>query len=252
LSTHSLVIALTTAASLSAEDRIANQASILDRVINPEDWDGNGRAELVEAPQSIAWAIHLLSGAALMYADKSKTAFAMARSSVHVEGKRTMIVERHSMTGWPEALGASDKAWAFILDLRLNWPWLDTVFGDKSSYRAMLTAYALALNVTEFSERLRRGELPTSYNHHSVDLWTPLRFLGEDALVQQRAFHAVADQADALRSLFPDHATRQAAIASWPHWLSFCAQAARAENMTGAGDKLARYADLLQSALAER
>lgn len=250
LSTHASVLALAVAGALSTDERVWNQAPLIDRVINIEEWDGSGMTMVVEAPQSIAWSMHLFAGAALIYVGRLDAAFSLARSKVHLERPPKMIVESPSLTGWPPTLRDSNDAWRFITGLRDNWPWLDTVFGDKTSYRAMLTTYLLALSITEFAERVRRGEQFENDSAQRANLWVPLRFIGEDSGIQQRAYQAIVSHPTAVQDLFPRDASRSATLRQWTHWLSFCAQAGRSEYRYGGTDQLARYADLIPSALS--
>jgi hypothetical protein len=243
-------LALAVAGDLSGMSAIENPTQMISRVINPQDWEGCGMTTIVNAPLSIGWAMHILAGAALMFAERQEVAYTLARTRVQVGQRAKIPVETIALTGWPPTLENSKWSWTFITQLRANWPWLDVAFGDKHSYRAALTTYLVALSTLEFAERFRRGECFANYDPQASSLWVPLSFLNETSDMQQVAINTLLMRPSALAAQF-DPATKRAAITAWTHWLAFCAQAARSEYRYGTAPALlARYADLIPSVLS--
>ncbi len=103
----------------------------------------------------VAFTYQALLGSVAMQTGQADIARRLAYVEVpEYSGSRAFapLFQSTQITGWPESLNHTcTLAWAFLLQLPENWPWLNEIFGDAEHYKAALCAYYAFLNVIEFA-----------------------------------------------------------------------------------------------------
>jgi TIR domain len=226
-------------------------AEEIEQVIQPSGWSGAGPSRVVELPYALGWSLHRLTGAALLCQSRPAEAVKLALESIEdIQGTRRPIIMRRNLTGWPILFGNSREAWDYAHVLPIEWPWLNTHFGDREEYRVGLVAHALTLNFAEFQSRVRNGppfEQIREDREHGP--YVPPYYIDETTDIRRRAARMLTRDRDGLRAMLGELATDPTIRQKWTQWVTF-QQTWHSIESVGADGGAVPHADLVEQLLA--
>jgi hypothetical protein len=214
-----MAIALAGVESQSAFFR--NQVGLIDELLRPANWELSGNTIVTRFPEMLAFVYQALLGSVAMQTAQADIAKRLAWVEIpEFSGARESapLFRSPRVTGWPESLNHTCTiAWAFLLQLPENWPWLNEIFGDADHYKAALASYYAALNLIEFIDALEQ-KVDLSQGQ-KVWLTVPVSFTVMGETVSRRALRLLEENRPTLEKVWQSSKLESAAkLAKWKEW----------------------------------
>ena len=205
----------------------ADQRDVFQEIYPLDGWPEEGNKVIVELPHTLGYVYQALYGAICLHTGQIQPAIRLANKKVYSASIGTTLPmwQVSKIIGWPGSLGGdrdATKAWDFLTTAFERWIWLHALFGDESEYRAALSAYYMALNTHELAAHIADGNEEKLENpNSSIRLKVPPFFVGENRLVQQRAFSLLISDPEAVAHLWEDKGVQRPLMEShWPRWIA--------------------------------
>ncbi len=222
-SVYSPLIGLAVAGAVSGNAKFSNQASILDELMEPANWNGSGMAYLTQIPSALVFTFQAVHGAACVFRGALIKGIMISRARVRDSYNREMeeLFKQPPLIGWPHSLSERpDLAWNYLTGLFAKWDWLAELFGSKEEYEASLVAYYLGLHVQELANLLAGGQEAVLDADGHMAL-VPLHSLRIGADQCNRSYRMLVHSPEDVRAIWRTLGVKDTQMATaWDKWLS--------------------------------
>lgn len=227
---YSQLFCIALAGVVSSKDKFNHQASVLDEILFPKNWNLGGLTVLVHFPETAAFVFQALNGAACMFTDQLSLAVGLARTRVETasRSKSLPLFEHSKLVGWPESLGGNCKiAWDFLLGLYGRWEWLSQVYGDEDDYKASLCSYYMGLNVLELATVIASGQA-TKISQGNMYLQVPTICTRMERELVRKGYRLLIQDPKQVRSIWEKLSVADSSMKEyWRDWIVYSARLAR-------------------------
>lgn len=224
--TYAPLISIALAGVESGQPKFNNQRAILDDILYPRNWSRAGITILADFPITLAFIYQGLHGATCLATNQLDMAIKLITSSVEFPGLHESIPfwQNPGAMGWPGALaGNCTTGWNSLSKLAEEWPWLNSIFGDSTEFKAALCAYYMALNVYEFVQSLENGLLNDNTVSNGIHLEIPICFVSEPNEIKRRGYSLFSADLKTVTQIWRSRGiTDEVARANWKTWMSIC------------------------------
>jgi hypothetical protein len=219
---YSPLISLAVAGAVSGNPRFSNQASILDEIIGPANWNGSGMTFLTQIPSALVFTFQAVHGAACLFSGQVMKAIMLSRARVRDSYSSEMeaLFKQPPLVGWPHSFSERpDLAWTYLVGLSERWRWLTELFGSKEDYQAALQAYYLSLHVQELADLIGNGQEAVLESEQHMPL-VPMQGLRLGSEHGGRAYRMLVHSPEEVREVWRTLGAKDAQIAgAWEKWL---------------------------------
>jgi hypothetical protein len=226
ISIYAPLLSIALAGVESGRDKFSNQIGIIDEIINPRGWNWSGYTVYSDLPFTIAYVYQALHGGICMSTGQLMHVIKFARSKVTLRDNKSLPINKcHNIVGWPDTLGGNSKTgWQFLMNLPVQWKWLEELFGSHDEYREAVCAYYIALNVIELADSLADNQETMLKEAQSkqgrIMLDIPLEFLREDQHILRKAFRLFLTEPENVKTIWQSKNISYAKMKElWPIWV---------------------------------
>jgi hypothetical protein len=206
----------------SGNEKFKNQIALIDELLAPKDWIGNGPTVIVDIPDVLVCIYQALHGALCLETDQVPLALAMARTRIQRphDSESSLLWQDHQLIGWPESLGHTcTTTWSLLMTLPEKWPWLLEIFGSTEDFQVSLGAYYLALSVQEFANILQKGR-EKLLTEKELFLDIPLSFASGQREIARKSYRLLLRNAGDVRTIWRSlGVTDGSMFVHWPAWI---------------------------------
>ena len=112
--------------------------------------------------------------------------------------------------------------WSTLSNLSEQWKWLNTIFGDVDEYKSSLCAYYMALNVYEYVDTLKSGNIK-ALSDGDIHLEILLCYESENDDIKRRAYRLLTSNPEAVLRLWRDRGIDDKIVREhWASWMKVC------------------------------
>lgn len=229
LSIHGPLIGIALAGLASGNHKFANQFSLLEDILFPNNWNWSGSVAHANLPFGGGFIYQALHGAMSLFSQQLYGAIKFVRVPLDSPFGAQMgaVWQVHKLIGWPDSYGGNSKvAWEGLISLPDKWPWLNSVFGEKDEFLSSLVAYYMALNVNEYCCLLKDGEeekLENLTRQGRLGLEVPLHFLGLEDGIERRAYRLLTEDMNQVKDIWISIGiSNEKFVQFWDKWLLLC------------------------------
>ena len=223
VATFTPLIAMALAGVESGRERYVGQFSLMEDVLNPEEWVHGGLTHRIELPDAAAFVFQALHGAMCVRTGQLPVALRFLRTPVYRRdrGETVAFWRVHEFIGWPGPFdGDSRVSWRALAAVEQEWEWVGEVFGSKSGFRESLTAYYLSLSLHEYAMTIKERGLD-SLVPGELRLDTPTHFAAVNEDVGRRAYRLLVQEPKSVKRVWQSlDIDDKTAMSGWSKWLA--------------------------------
>lgn len=210
---------------VSTKEKFNNQASVLDDILFPKEWNRSGLTVIVDLPETAAFVYQALHGAAALITNQLTLGIRLARARLDdSRDKRVPLYRKSEIIGWPKTLGGNSRvAWEFLWDLPDQWQWLREIFGEPDDFRIALCAYHMALSILELAETIASGN-EKILEQDQLHLDVPVRFPALGREITRKAYRLLCHDPEQVKAIWKKLGVRDDQIKKhWQRWIEHTA-----------------------------